>query len=729
MTELTEPQAAADPRSTVDWTRDADGIVTLTLDAPDGNAVTEGEFFTASLAHTVDRLVAEQDEIRGVVITSARETFRTGNTLGLVRSATPETAAETFQEVERVKGLLRRLERLGKPVVAALGGSALGSGLELALACHRRIASDDPRIEFGFPEVTLGLLPGAGGVVRTVRMLGLTTALRDVLLKGRRHRPAEALELGLIDEVVPADRLLDAARAWIRSGPDPVQPWEAKGYRIPGGTPASPSLASVLPSLPSSLRKELKGAPFPAPGHILSAAVESTQVDVDTALTVESRYLVDLMTHPVSRNMTKAFTADLAEVAARLRPEGHRARPVERVGVLGAGTMGAAIAYECAKAGIDVVLKDVSSERAEKGTVHCRELVEKAVARGRSTQDEGDTLLARITPTDDPADLAGAEIVIEAVFEEPSVKHRVLGEIQDVVASGALLASTTSALPITLLAEGVTRQENVIGLHFLPPGDRMPLVEVVRGAKTSEESVARALDFVTRLHRTPIVVNDGSGFFTTRVINTFVQEGVAMIAEGVPPATVEQASAQAGYPTPVLQLTDELTLSLLHRIRQETPESAQTVGGARGGHPADAVIARMIDEFGRPGRSMGAGFYEYDETGARARLWPGLAEHFGGRPRPPFEDLKERMLFIEALESVRCLEEGILTSAADANIGSILGIGFPAWTGGVLQYINQYAGGLPGFVARAEQFMERYGDRFAVPALLRQKAERREGFD
>jgi 3-hydroxyacyl-CoA dehydrogenase/enoyl-CoA hydratase/3-hydroxybutyryl-CoA epimerase len=345
-----------------------------------------------------------------------------------------------------------------------------------------------------------------------------------------------------------------------------------------------------------------------------------------------------------------------------------------------------------------------------------------------STED-ADVVLARITPTGDPADLAGADVVIEAVFEDPGLKHRVFGEVQDIVAADALLASNTSTLPITLLAEGVRRQEDFIGLHFFSPVDKMPLVEIIRGAKTSDETVFRALDLVQRIRKTPIVVNDSRGFFTSRVIGTFTSEGIAMLAEGIYPASIEQASSQAGYPAPVLSLMDELTLTLPRKIRQETEAAVRAAGGTWTAHPSDVVIDRMIDEFGRPGRSKGAGFYEYVD-GKRAGLWPGLVEHFV-RPdaQIPFEDMKERMLFVEALESVRCLEEGVLTSVADANIGSILGIGFPGWTGGVLQYINQYDGGLAGFIARAEQLRERYGDRFAVPALLRDKAAKGETFD
>jgi 3-hydroxyacyl-CoA dehydrogenase/enoyl-CoA hydratase/3-hydroxybutyryl-CoA epimerase len=713
-----------DGRNMIGWSQDADGIVTLTLDDPDRGANVMNELYIASMESTLDRLVAEQENVRGVILTSAKPTFFAGGDLDMLRQVTPETAAAAFAQVEHVKGQLRRLERYGRPVVAAINGSALGGGLELALACHRRIVADGRRVELGLPEVTLGLLPGGGGIVRTVRLLGLVTALTEVLLRGQRLAPQKALSLGLVHEVVPADELVARARAWILTDPPAGQPWDTRGYKIPGGTPATPALAGILPSFPATLRRELKGAPYPAPRAILAAAVEGAQVDLDTALTIESRYMVSLMTGPVAKNMIKAFFFDMQEVSRRPAPEGHTPRQVRRVGVLGAGMMGAAIAYVCAKAGIDVVLKDVSVEAAERGKDYSRKLVEKAVAKGRSTKESADALLARIRPAADPADLAGVEVVIEAVFEDPALKHKVFAEVQDVVAADALLASNTSTLPITLLAEGVRRREDFVGLHFFSPVDKMPLVEIIKGQQTSAATVARALGLVAQIRKTPIVVNDSRGFFTSRVIGTFTQEGIAMLAEGLPAPSIEQASLQAGYPAPVLQLMDELTLTLPRRIRQETAAAVRASGGTWVEHPADAVIDRMIDEFGRPGRSGGAGFYEYAEDGSRARLWPGLAEHFG-RPgaQIPFEDMMERMLFVEALEAVRCLEEGVLTSVADANVGSILGIGFPGWTGGVLQYINQYEGGLEGFIARAEQLAQRYGERFSPPALLREKAK------
>lgn len=718
--------------TTIRWDRDSDGVVTLTLDDPDQSANTVNAAFQTSLTAIADRLEAERDEVRGVIVTSAKKTFFAGGDLRLLIQARPQDAEEVFERSMGVKRDLRRIETLGKPVVAALNGAALGGGLELALACHHRVALDAPGSKIGCPEATLGLLPAGGGVTRTVRMLGVADALLKVLLQGQQYTPHRAREAGLVDEVAGTpEEMLAAARAYIEAHPEARQPWDEDGYEIPGGTPAHPKFAANLPAFPANLKKQTAGAPYPAQRNILAAAVEGSQVDFETAQVIESRYFVELVTGQISKNMIQAFFFDLQAVnAGRSRPRGVEERTVRKVGVLGAGMMGAGIAYVCAKAGIDVVLKDVSAEAAQKGKAYAEQLQDKALARGRTTQEKRDALLARIAPTADPRDLAGCDAVIEAVFEDQALKHKVFQEIQDIVEPDALLCSNTSTLPITALAEGVERQGDFIGLHFFSPVDKMPLVEIIKGGQTGDTALARAFDLVRQIRKTPIVVNDSRGFFTSRVIGHFLDEGIALLAEGVAPATVEQAAAQAGYPAKVLSLMDELTFTLPRKIRQETRQALRAEGEDLPVHPAEAVLDRMIDEFGRTGRSGGAGFYDYDEEGRRTGLWPGLREHFGtaGDPGIPLKDMQERMLFAEALDTVRLFEEGVLTSVADANIGSIMGIGFPAWTGGVLQYINGYEGGLRGFVARTKELAERYGERFAVPALLAEKADRGEVF-
>ncbi|MEX2982623.1 3-hydroxyacyl-CoA dehydrogenase NAD-binding domain-containing protein [Streptomyces sp. C36] len=720
--------------TTIRWEQNGDGVVTLVLDDPRQSANTMNDAFASSLAAVADRLEAERGadpaSVRGVIITSAKKTFFAGGDLRDLIAATPADARRVFESSLAVKRDLRRIETLGVPVVAAVNGAALGGGYEIALACHHRVALDAPGSKIGLPEVTLGLLPGGGGVTRAVRLLGITDALLKLLLQGTQYDPRRALEAGLVHEVASdADEMLAKARAFIDAHPEAVQPWDVKGYRIPGGTPASPRFAANLPAFPATLRKQTGGAPYPAPRAIMAAAVEGSQVDFETAQVIEARYFTELVTGQTAKNMIQAFFFDMQAVnSGANRPQGTEPRPVRKVAVLGAGMMGAGIAYACARAGIEVVLKDVSAENARKGKAYSEGLLAKALAKGRTTERKRDELLARITPTADVADLAGCDAVIEAVFEDPALKHKVFQEIQHVVAPDALLCSNTSTLPITLLAEGVERQTDFVGLHFFSPVDKMPLVEIIKGERTGDEALARAFDLVRQIRKTPIVVNDSRGFFTSRVIGRFINEGVAMIGEGVPAASVEQAAAQAGYPAKVLSLMDELTLTLPRKIREESRRAVEEAGGTWTPHPADAVIDRMVEEFGRTGRSGGAGFYDYVD-GKRAGLWPGLAEHFvQGDARIPFADMKERMLFSEALDTVRCLEEGVLTSVADANIGSILGIGFPGWTGGALQYVNGYEGGLPGFLARARELEAAYGERFAPPALLVEKAAKGETF-
>lgn len=710
--------------NTIQWDKDADGIVTLTLDDPTGSANVMNEHYKESMHYAVQNLVAEKDSITGVVITSAKKTFFAGGDLKGMMNIGPNDAAEAFKMVEDIKADLRALETFGKPVVAAINGAALGGGLEIALACHHRIAADVRGSQIGLPEVTLGLLPGGGGVARTVRMFGIQKAFMEVLSQGTRFTPAKAQATGLVDELVDSvDELVPAAKAWIKANPEAgVQPWDVKGYKMPGGTPSSPALAAILPSFPALLRKQLKGAPMPAPRAILDAVVEGAQVDFDSASRIESRYFVSLVTGQVAKNMIQAFFLDLQHInGGGSRPHGIGKTPITKIGVLGAGMMGAGIAYVSAKAGYDVVLKDVTIEAAEKGKAYSEALEAKALKRGKTTEEKSAALLAKITPTADPADLAGVDFVIEAVFENQDLKHKVFQEIEDVVEPNAVLGSNTSTLPITGLATGVKRQEDFIGIHFFSPVDKMPLVEIIRGEKTSDDVLARVFDYVLAIKKTPIVVNDSRGFFTSRVIGTFVNEALAMLGEGVAPASIEQAGSQAGYPAAPLQLSDELNLELMHKIAVASRKGVEDAGGTYEAHPAEAVVEKMI-EIGRPSRLSGAGFYEYVD-GKRTGLWPGLAETFNsGSAQIPLQDMIDRMLFAEALETQKCIDEGVLTSTADANIGSIMGIGYPPYTGGSAQYIVGYEGplgvGKAAFVARAKELAAKYGDRFLPPASL-----------
>ena len=718
------------------WEQDGDGFVTLTMDDPDHGANTMNARFIDDFTATVDRIEAEKDSIKGIVLTSAKKSFFGGGDLKSMIKAGPADAEELYGRSMAIKERMRALETCGVPVVAAINGAALGGGLELALATHHRVMADARGAKVGLPEVTLGLLPGGGGIVRTVRMFGLAQAVPNILMSGKSFVPAKALENGLVDEVVEPEKLLDAAKAWLKSEPEASQPWDRKGWKLPGGTISHPALAGVLPSFPANMRKQTKGAPSPAPRAIMAAAVEGSQVDFATAEQIEARYFVSLVTGPIAKNMIQAFFFDLQHCSSGgARPKAADGSEIpktefKKVGVLGAGMMGAGIAYVCAKAGMEVVLKDVEMAGAEKGKAYSEKIEAKALERGRTTKEKSDALLARITPTIDPQDLAGCDTVIEAVFESPDLKRKVFQEIEGIVNPDALLGSNTSTLPITDLATGVQRPEDFIGVHFFSPVDKMQLVEIIKGDKTTPETLAKAIDLTLAIRKVPIVVNDSRGFYTSRVIGTFVNEAIGMLDEGIEPATIEQAGRIAGYPAAPLQLSDELNLNLMLKIRQTARDAAAAAGEEFVEVASDRVTGKMVNELDRSGRAAGAGFYEYVD-GKRAGLWPGLREAFNTSPdnAPPLQDLIDRMIFAEVLETQKCVDEGVIVDDADANIGSIIGIGFPAWTGGTRQYAKNYsepgakeASGYKGFVARADELAAKYGDHFLPTESLKKLA-------
>ncbi|MBB1519560.1 3-hydroxyacyl-CoA dehydrogenase NAD-binding domain-containing protein [Aquipseudomonas guryensis] len=703
-----------------------DNIVVLTIDMPGQSANTMNAQYREAMGATVARLEAEKDSIAGIIITSAKKTFFAGGDLGELIKVTKADAKPFYDMVLGIKGQLRRLETLGKPVVAAINGAALGGGWEICLACHHRIALDNSSVQLGLPEVTLGLLPGGGGVVRMVRLLGLEKAL-PYLAEGKKVRPDAALKAGLIhDTAATAEEMLSKARAWIAANPTAVQPWDTKGYKIPGGTPSTPAVAQMLAIAPSVLRDKTKGC-FPAPEKIMCAAVEGAQVDFDTAQIIEARYFTELTTGQVAKNMIGTFWFQLNEInAGSSRPQGIPQYVTKKVGVLGAGMMGAGIAYVSAAAGIEVVLKDVSIEAAEKGKAYSAKLLDKKVSRGQMTAEKREAFLARIKPTVSDADFDGCDLIIEAVFEDRGLKAKVTAAAESAALSDAVIASNTSTLPITGLATAVQKQDKFIGLHFFSPVDKMPLVEIIRGAKTSDETLARGFDYVLQIKKTPIVVEDSRGFFTSRVFGTFTNEGIAMLGEGVSAAMIENEARKAGMPVGPLAISDEVSMSLMEHIRQQTVADLAAEGKSIPQHPAFNVIELMLKEYKRPGKAAGGGFYEYPE-GGKKHLWPQLKARFEkADAQISQEDVRDRILFIQAIETVRCVEEGVLKSVADANIGSIFGIGFAAWTGGALQFINQY--GIQDFVARAQYLAEQYGERFLPPALLLEKAAKGEQF-
>ncbi|MEZ5007744.1 MAG: 3-hydroxyacyl-CoA dehydrogenase NAD-binding domain-containing protein [Chitinophagales bacterium] len=698
---------------------DNDKIATVLIDMPGRSANVLNEEFDKSFLATIEALEAKKGELTGVIFTSPKSTFIAGADLDKVHAMTDAKAV--FDMCETLKSGLRRVETLGIPVVAAINGSALGGGYEVALACHHRVALNNPRSVIGLPEVGLGLLPGGGGIVRLTRMLGLQNAL-PFLTEGKKLKPKAAVAAGLADELAETpEEMMEKAKAWIKANPKAQAPWDVKGFRFPGGAPTNPKVAMMLPIVPAMSRAKTHGN-YPAVQAIISTAVEGALVDFDTASRIESRYFTSLTVGKVSKNMTKAFWFDLNAVKkGASRPEGFERGTVKKVGVLGAGMMGAGIAYSCASKGIPVVLKDVTKEKADFGKSYSEKITDKLIQRGRLTKEKQEQLLSLIHPTDSAADLKGCDLIIEAVFEDRGLKAKVTEEAEAQIDDNAIYASNTSTLPITGLAKASKRPNNFIGLHYFSPVDKMPLVEIIVGEQTSDETLARAFDFVLQTGKTPIVVNDSRGFYTSRVFSTYVQEGIAMLGEGVHPKVIENAGIQAGMPVGPLALTDEVSLSLMEHIKKQTEKDLAEQGLPIPHHPANKVADKMLS-LDRKGKAAGAGFYEYPEKGQKY-LWPELNEIFNVKvsSAEEMEELKERMMIIQSLETIRCLEEGVLRNVADANIGSIFGWGFAPFKGGTLQYANDF--GLKELVTRSEELAKKYGDRFNPPTLLRERAK------
>ena len=702
--------------SSVIYEKDQHNIVHLIFDKPNAGANLMDQEFTDSFVAAVEKL--KIDDWAGVLLRSQKSTFFAGGNLDDLYATNHENAHVLYNMLSSLKGAMRTLETSGKPVVACINGAALGGGWELALSCHYRVALNKG-VTLGLPEVTLGLLPGGGGVVKMSRLLGLQVAL-PFLTEGRQFKPEKGQALGLINEIVETpQQLIDAAITWIKANPKAQQPYDVKGYKVPGGTPSHPSLAKMLPIAPAMMREKTKGT-LPAPESILCVMVESLQVDVDSALRIETRYFVELVCSQVAKNLIGTFWFQLNEIKAGVsRPKGFDRAKVTKVGILGAGMMGAGIAYSSACKGMDVVLKDVSLENAEKGKAYSQSLLDKKVQKKHLSAEQRDVILGRILATENAGDLAGCDLIIEAVFEDRDLKARVTKEAESQLAPEAIFATNTSTLPITGLAQASERPANFIGLHFFSPVDKMPLVEIITGKETSNETLAKAYDYVLQIGKTPIVVNDSRGFFTSRVFATFALEGLAMLGEGIPAAAIENAAFLCGSPVGPLAVTDEVSITLMEKIRTQTIKDMHTAGKSYVLHPSDPVVDRML-EANRSGKLAGAGFYEYPAD-HKKHLWLGLKEIFGGEAAFELQDLKDRLLYIMAIETARCMEEKVLTSVRDANIGSVMGIGTPVWTGGVLQFINQI--GLPAFVTRAAELANQFGARYAVPTILKDMAQ------
>jgi 3-hydroxyacyl-CoA dehydrogenase/enoyl-CoA hydratase/3-hydroxybutyryl-CoA epimerase len=694
----------------------ADGVLLATLDLPGRAMNVLNEELAAPFAQLVERLESDP-AVKGLILASGKPDFLAGADVD--RLWAMASAQEAFDESMRFKRLLRRLERAGKPVVALIQGRCLGGGLEIALACHARVLVDDGRARLGLPEVKLGLLPGGGGTQRLPRLVGMQQALQW-MGEGTEVRAREALATSLVSELVPdAATGLDRARAWIAEHPQARQPWDTPRFRYPGGDSRSPATAQMFAIAPSIASAKSWGN-YPALTHILSCVFEGGLTDIDNALLIESRYFAACVVSPESRNLIGTLWYQLNAIKkGRSRPAGVPGSKANRIGVLGAGMMGAGIAYAAAKAGIAVVLIDTTLEAAERGKAHARSLLDRAVKKGRSTAEARDAVLARIVPTTDYAALAGCELVIEAVFEDRALKATVTARAEEVLAESAVFASNTSTLPITGLAAASRRPANFIGLHFFSPVDKMPLVEIIVGRETSDATLARGFDFVLQIGKTPIVVNDSRGFYTSRVFATYVMEGMALLAEGVAPRAIEVAGLQAGMPMPPLALQDEVSLSLALHVAEQTRRDYAAEGRAYPEHPGERVL-RALCERGRVGRKAGAGFYDWTDEGRS--LWPGLAELFPPRAEQPTQqELIDRLMFVQANEAARCFEEGVLRSVADANVGSIFGWGFAPFQGGALQFIN--ALGPARFVARARELAAAHGPRFAPAACVVRLAE------
>ncbi|MBX3490234.1 3-hydroxyacyl-CoA dehydrogenase NAD-binding domain-containing protein [Parvibaculum sp.] len=727
---------------------DADGIALVTWDMPGRSMNVLSQSSMADMAAIIEKIMSD-DAIKGAVLTSGKDAFCAGADLSMMGGQAGGGSGGGSQE-ERVKAmyegnlkfnmLLRSLETCGKPVVAAINGTALGGGLEVTLACHYRVASDNPKTQIGLPEAKVGLLPGGGGTQRLPRLIGAQAAL-PLILQGTSLDPQKALKAGIVHKVVPAAELIAAAKAWLKEGlaqpkvklgkkgPEvyaiAIQPWDREGYKVPGGDPHSKGGGQVFTIGNATLHKQTHGN-FPAQKFIMSCVYEGLQVPIEAGLRIETRYFTKLLMDPRSKAMIRSLFLSMQELAkGARRPAGIAPFQVKKLGILGAGMMGAGIAYVSAQAGMEVVLLDTDQANAEKGKAYSEKLLAKALERGKTTQEKADKLLGLIKPTTNYDDLKGADLVIEAVFESRDIKAEVTKKAEPMLAAGGIYGSNTSTLPITGLAEAAAKPDNFIGIHFFSPVDKMQLVEIIMGKKTSDETLAKAMDYVKQIRKTPIVVNDSRGFYTSRCFGTYVGEGLAMLGEGVPPAMIENVGRMTSMPMAPLALNDEVSLDLAYKVREQTKKD---LGDKYVGSPADDLVKKMVVDLGRVGKKAGKGFYDYPADGKK-KLWPGLADLVGKAQNPDdldVQELKNRFLYIQALEAARCFEEGVVTDVRDADVGAILGWGFAPWAGGPLSLIDMV--GTAAFVEACDKLAQKYGPRFTPSKLLRDMASKGETF-
>lgn len=724
---------------TFGWEVDGEGIAVATYDVPGRSMNTlTGKAIEDIIA--IANEVSSNDAIKGLVITSGKPTgFCAGADLGEMGESAGGGAGGDMDEQAKLKAAfergfslnktLRQLETCGKPVACALNGLALGGGLEVALACHYRVAANDnPKIQFGLPEAKIGLLPGAGGTQRLPRLIGIMEA-SQYILEGKPMKAEKAAKLGVVNELAPTAELVDRAKAWIKANPEAKAPWDQKGFKVPGGIPNQHPMATQVATMGNAMISSKTYGNYPAQKNILKCIYEGIQVPIDAGLRIETRYFIDTQQRPEAKGMIRSLFLSMQELSkGASRPAGHDKYELKKVAVLGAGLMGAGIAHVQAMAGIETVLLDISQESAEKGKAYSKRILDKQVSRGKMTQEKADGVLSLITPSTDYSMIKGADLVVEAVFEDTELKAKVTKMAEEHLGETAVMSSNTSTLPITGLAEASVRPENFIGIHFFSPVERMGLVEIIMGDKTTEETLAKTIDYVLKIRKTPIVVNDFRGFYTSRCFGTYTQEGMEMLLEGVKPAIIENVGRQSGMPMGPLEVSDSVGLDTALKVGRQM---AKASGIDANEMPASQFLAWLVEDKGRVGRKAGKGYYEYGEDGKPARLWPDLADKIDVKvdecPPDVKEELTKRFLFRQCIEVARCFEEGVITDARDADIGSILAWGFAPYTGGCVSYMD-LKWGVADFVKEADRLADAYGERFRPNDLLRDMAAKGESF-
>ena len=701
----------------IDYDVDQTGIAVITWNMTEAGTNILSEQSMAAFTEAVDRAVADE-KVTGMVITSARKDFLAGADISMFLGVSD--AAEMAELAGAAQGMIRHLETCGKPVVAAINGTALGGGLELCLGCHYRIAADNPKTRIGLVEVTIGVIPGAGGTQRLTRLIGIKQAV-PLMAEGKRIKVQQALKLGIVDEIVPPEKLLKAAKQWILDGGQAGNPWDQKGFIPPGGDLTDPGNQDFMAVANAMLREQSQGN-YPAPLAVLAAVHDSINSPIDRGLEIEAKYFGRTATGKVAQNMIRSlFFGMQAANKLKNRPKGFEPKPPTQVAVLGAGLMGSGIAHACVTRGLPTILLDTTDEAAERGKAGIQKLLDREVEKGRLSESQREEILALVTATSRYEDLAGTDLVVEAVFENREVKAEVTAKVAEQLGDDIVFGSNTSTLPITGLAQTWRKPENFIGIHFFSPVHRMGLVEIIRGEQTSDATLAATMDFVKAIGKTPIVVNDARGFYTSRVVCTYCEEGMAMLAEGVKPALIENAGRMTGMPLGPLELADEVQIGLLYKVRKQWEADLGDDFKPTVGWP---VVQQFVEQFERTGKGAGKGFYDYSGD---KQLWPELAVHYPqAAQQPAVEQVKKRLLYAQAIDAARCLEENVVTTPLDADIGSILGWGFPPWTGGVISYIETV--GISEFVAEAKQLAEQHGERFLPPKLLQDMVASGSGF-